>query len=255
MATTLDSTRLIQKNLVGKNQKPKPDRYNIYQLLQNDGRYGVVTRSGVMVESGDEMIPKLSLISGKFHEDKDKAQSAYEALVSKMKQKAEEGSYTFDMSAKEEWDALTLSVEKRQRALEERRSKKIAQAEKEAEKEVVEDKIVKVEAVEEEAVEEEAVEEEAVEEEAVEEVEIIKIEDPNLFNNVNDEEDVEKDVQEQEEEEKPKEEPKKSKRKGGRKAVVPAHFKEGEDDREEEWQKMSTKERRDWKRQNPVEEE
>ena len=95
MATTLDITRLIQQNLIGKNQKPKPDRYNIYQLLRHtDGRYGVVTRSGIF--DGDT--PKLSLISGKFHDDEDKARAAYQALITKMKESrgATDGSYKFN---------------------------------------------------------------------------------------------------------------------------------------------------------------
>ena len=236
MATTLDTTRLIQQNLVGKNDKPKPDRYNIYQLLRHtDGRYGVVTRSGVF----DGETPKLSLISGKFHDDEDKAREAYEALITKMKESkgATDGSYKFNAKANDEWKALTNSVEKRQRALEERRAKKAQKAREEPKEEQLVEEVVEV--VEEEEAGEE-VEEAEAEEEVVEKTEIIQIEDPNLFK---DGEPAEK-----------TEEEKKPKRKGGRKAVVPDHFEVDDEDREQHWQAMNQKSRRAWKRENPVEE-
>ena len=240
MATTLDITRLIQQNLIGKNQKPKPDRYNIYQLLRHtDGRYGVVTRSGIF--DGDT--PKLSLISGKFHDDEETARAAYQALITKMKESrgATDGSYKFNAEADEEWQALTNSVEKRQRAIEERRARKAREQHKE---EVVEEV---------EVVEEEDKKVEEVEEVAEEEMKagVIQIENPNLFKK----EPAEQEEQaEQAEPAEPKEEEKKPKRKGGRKAVVPPHFEVDDEDREQHWQAMNQKSRRAWKRENPVEE-
>lgn len=233
MATTLDIARLIQQNLVDKKDKPKPDRYNIYQLLRHtDGRYGVVTRSGIF----DGETPKLSLISGKFHDDEDKARTAYEALITKMKESkgATDGSYKFNPKANEEWEALTNSVEKRQRAIEERRAKKAQKDREEPKEEEMVEEVVEV--VEEEEAGEEV---EEAEEEVEEKAEIIQIEDPNLFK---DEEPAEK------------KEEKKPKRKGGRKAVVPDHFEVDDEDREEHWQAMNQKSRRAWKRENPVEE-
>ena len=264
MATTLDTTRLIQQNLFGKNQKPKPDRYNIYQLLRHtDGRYGVVTRSGIF--DGDT--PKLSLISGKFHDDEKTARAAYQALITKMKESrgATDGSYKFNAAADEEWQALTNSVEKRQRALEERRARKAREQPKEEvveeEVEVVEEEDKKVE-VEVEVVKEAQVEVAPVMEDGkiVKTVniqrselaiggimaQVIKIENPNLYK----EEPAEQ--AEQAEPAEPKEE--KPKRKGGRKAVVPPHFEVGDEDREQHWQEMNQKSRRAWKRENPVEE-
>lgn len=241
MATTLDTARLIQQNLVGKNDKPKPDRYNIYQLLRHtDGRYGVVTRSGVF----DGETPKLSLISGKFHDEEDKAREAYEVLITKMKEVkgATDGSYKFNAKANDEWKALTNSVEKRQRALEERRAKKAQKAREEPKEEELVEEVVEV--VEEEEAAEEA---EEAEEEVVEKAEIIQIENPNLFK----EEPAEPAEQEEPAE---KTEEKKPKRKGGRKAVVPDHFEVDDEDREEHWQAMNQKSRRAWKRENPVEE-
>ena len=238
MATTLDTARLIQQNLIGKNQKPKPDRYNIYQLLRHtDGRYGVVTRSGIF--DGDT--PKLSLISGKFHDDEDKARAAYQALITKMKESrgATDGSYKFNAAADEEWQALTNSVEKRQRALEERRARKAREQPKE---EVVEEE---VEVVEE---EDKKVEEVAEEEEEgmIMKAQVIQIENPNLFKEEPAEQEEQAEPAEQKEEKKPK-------RKGGRKAVVPPHFEVDDEDREQHWQAMNQKSRRAWKRENPVE--
>ena len=287
MATTLDITLLSKTDSKGR------ARYNAYQLLQNDTQWGVVTRSGRFNDDGS---PKLSLISGKFHDSEDKARKAYTSLIEKQRSNEDitDGDYSFDPDSMEEWEALRQSVEKRQEAAKRRRAAKRSEEQEPLEQQP---------------------EEQQEDHHQIEKVPIIQIEDPHLFDKQKQEqeqeeqeqEEQEQEEQEQEEQEEeqeqeqeqeeevlepprtpkskkkelktpdaPKRRRKKSdedsdqqsdeehvpdepadpekktkKRKGGRKAIPPANFTDGQ----EEWQKMSVRERRDWKKENPIEEE
>ena len=224
MATQKDITRLIKTGLTGKNDKPKPDRYNIYLLLKKSDRWGVVTRSGIFQEDGT---PKLSLISGKFHYTEEKARAAYDALVQKQRanDNVKDGTYTYNPDPKVQWQALTESVEKRQRALEARRAKKNP-------------------------------------EEAARPG-IIQIEDPHLFDNQQTEQEdqpAEKPdpvEEEQQPAEKPADPPapqQKPEKKAAGRLKVPANFQsEDEDDsRIEAWRALKPRERTAWKKANPI---
>ena len=271
MATQIDITRLIKTGLKDKNDKPKPDRYNIYLLLQNRERWGVVTRSGIFQEDGS---PKLSLISGKFHDTEDAARAAYDALVKKQRDAdAQDGNYNFEPDADAQWSNLTDSVEKRQRALEARRAKKAgreAPEPKEEEikdvqedkkpkkskeeiqqeeeiKDVQEDKKPKkskkkADKVVEEVQEIQKIEEVQEVEEVVEEVQQVEEVQPK-----SDDEAVKSAEEDNSEEDKPK--------KKKRNVKVPAHFQPDQEGREEAWQALKPKERKAWKKANPMVEE
>ena len=276
MATQIDITRLIKTGLKDKNDKPKPDRYNIYLLLQNRDRWGVVTRSGIFQEDGS---PKLSLISGKFHDTEDAARAAYDALVKKQRDAdAKDGSYNFEPDADTQWSNLTESVEKRQRALEARRAKK-ADREAAAEEQHPKPDVPQVQELqqkddipqEEEIPQEEVIQqkEEIVQEDKkpkkkakkskkkadkVEEVQDIqKIEE--VVEEVQEVKEVVKSddeaVKSAEEDSSEDDKPKKKKRT----VKVPAHFQPDEEGREEAWQALKPKERKAWKKANPLVEE
>ena len=270
MATQIDITRLIKTGLKDKNDKPKPDRYNIYLLLQNRDRWGVVTRSGIFQEDGS---PKLSLISGKFHDTEDAARAAYDALVKKQRDAdAKDGSYNFEPDADTQWSNLTDSVEKRQRALEARRAKK-ADREAAAEEQHPKPDVPQVKELQqkEEIPQEEELQqkEEIVQEDKkpkkkakkskkkadkVEEVQDIqKIEE--VVEEVQEVKEVVKSddeaVKSAEEESSEDDKPKKKKRT----VKVPAHFQPDEEGREEAWQALKPQERKAWKKANPLVEE
>lgn len=233
MATQKDITLLIKTGLKGKNDKPKPDRYNIYLLLKKSDRWGVVTRSGIFQEDGT---PKLSLISGKFHYTEEKARAAYDALVKKQRasDNVKDGTYTYNPDPTVQWQALTESVEKRQRALEARRAKKNP--------------------------------------EEAGRPGIIQIEDPHLFDKQQTEQEeqpAEKPDPVEEEEQQPAEKPvpiekpdddlpalqqKPEKKTAGRRLKVPANFQseDKQDSRIEAWQALKPRERTAWKKANPI---
>ena len=227
MANLIDITLLTKTDNVDKNGKARADRYNIYGLYQNDTDYGVVTRSGIFQEDGS---PKLSLISGKFHPTLEAAQKAYKALVSKMEEKgASKGSYSFEPEAEKEWQALTNSVEKRQRALEARRAKK---AEREGVEKSDEDKSDKSD--------EEKSDEELEQQDQVPEQVPEQVPQPEIPEQEEDEEVLENKIQEVQQEAKPK-------KKGGRKSKTPDEFQPGEEGREDAWQQMDQAARKKWR--------
>ena len=269
MATQIDITRLIKTGLKDKNDKPKPDRYNIYLLLQNRDRWGVVTRSGIFQEDGS---PKLSLISGKFHDTEDAARAAYDALVKKQRDAdAKDGSYNFEPDADTQWSNLTDSVEKRQRALEARRAKK-ADREAAAEEKHPKPDVPQVQELQKDEIpqeEELQQKEEIVQEDKkpkkkakkskkkadkVEEVQDIqKIEE--VVEEVQEVKEVVKSddeaVKSAEEDSSEDDKPKKKKRT----VKVPAHFQPDEEGREGAWQALKPKEKKAWKKANPLVEE
>ena len=250
MATQIDITRLIKTGLKDKNDKPKPDRYNIYLLLQNRERWGVVTRSGIFQEDGS---PKLSLISGKFHDTEDAARAAYDALVKKQRDAdAKDGSYNFEPDADAQWTNLTDSVEKRQRALEARRAKKAGREAPEPKEEIQQEEEIKdvqedkkpkkskkkADKVVEEVQEIQKIEEVQEVEEVVEEVQQVEEVQPK-----SDDEDVKSAEEDNSEEDKPKKK---------RTVKVPPHFQKDEEGRQEAWQALKPKERKAWRNANPM---
>ena len=243
----LEIARLVQPETTTQNGVVKPERYNIYQLIHHPqmlGKsYGVVTRNGRFDENGD---PKMALISGKFHETEEDARQAYTKLVSNMRQRGGvEGTYSFSPKTNNEWEALSLSVEKRQAALERRRQKKRSGEDRDVdEKTRVGDEEVVDNAVEEKVQNEEPpkkkkprksrkkIPAEKKTEEAEEEV-VEVVEDKGVV--------IDKD---QEEDDK-----KPQKKKRGRQSKVPENFTEGQ----EAWNDMDTKSRKAWKKANPIE--
>ena len=219
----LEIARLVQPETTTQNGAVKPERYNIYQLIHHPqmlGKsYGVVTRNGRFDENGD---PKMALISGKFHETEEDARQAYTQLVSNMRQRGGvEGTYSFSPKTNKEWEALSLSVEKRQAALERRRQKKRSGEDR------VEDAV----------------------EEKVQNEELPKKKKPRKSRKKIPAEKKTEEVVEVVEEEVVEEKDVPQKKKRGRQSKVPENFTEGQ----EAWNDMDPKSRKAWKKANPIE--